>query len=438
MIRLRLFPLVLALAAACAGSQPAEPLEDLPQPVLDGLDEEVRAQLGEAHQRALRMRDGSLPLRERAEALGRLGSLYLAYQLPDAARVSFRNARRLEPKETRWAYYLGTLEQERGELEAARELFREVRSRQPGDAAAGLRLGTVLLESGRTEEAEGVFREVLAQRPRSGAAHFGLGRAAAVRGDHQRAVESFQRALQLQPEATQVHYALAQSYRRLGDLEQARRHLEQRGEATVGFADPLMSGLASLTAGAPGHAYRGDQAVLAGRFEEAAREYRRAVQLAPQSFFYRQSLGLTLHRLGQIEEAAEAMRQAVKLAPGGVQASRAHFTLGGTLANQNRLEQARLHFEEALRLDASNLEARFELGRLAGRAGRLEEALEHFTRVLAARPDHLEALRLAATTQMDLGRFSAALPHLEQLIELEPDNPRNRWLLEVATQRANP
>ncbi len=435
---------LLVLLAACPSSAgPREPLIELPELTLDRFDPEVRAQLSDAHQEATRsMADRTSPPRERAELLGRLGRLCLAYQLEDAARVSFLNAHRLAPEETRWSYYLGALHQGRGESAAAEQYFRQVLDHQPDDLPCWVRLGTLQLEDGRLEEARRSFQRALELDGTAAAARFGLGRLAARQGDHQGAAEAFEEALRIQPGATQIHYSLAQSYRRLGDLEKARAHLARRGEAPATFPDPLFSGLAALTVGAPGHAYRGDQAILEERFRDAEREYRRAVSLAPGNYFYRKSLALTLYQLGQTDAAISAMSEAiVSVSPADpavspAEISLAHYTLGGMLTNKGSEEAALRHFQKALELDPANLDARMQLGRLAGRAGRLEEALEHFQSVLRVDPGHLEAVRFAATTNMDLGRFAEALPHLRRLVELEPDNSRNRWLLQIASEKA--
>lgn len=450
-LRRRWTPVVsicLALVlAACQGTTPPPPrLEEAPPPPLDRFDAEVRRQLAESIETAEELTRSPIQSREQAaQACARLGRLYLAYELPDAAWTSFKNASVLDPESLSSEYYLGVISQSRGDLEEAAKRLRQVVQAKPGDLAAWIRLADVELERGRLDGAESAFQKALLLSPTCAAAHFGLGRLAAQRGQQRAAVEHFDKALQFQPAATQIHYPLAQSYRKLGDLEKARLHLTKRGEATVSFPDPLLSELATLTVGAPGHAHRADQAVLEGRLREAAQEYRQAVSLAPGNYYYRKSLALTEYRVGDSEAAIHDMEEAIQLSAQPAvdspsipakELSQAHFTLGGMLANKGDSESALQQFQESIQLDPAHLEAHFQMGRLSGQAGRLPEALRHFMEVLRQDPNHVQANRLAATTCMDLGRFREAIPYLRRLAKLEPENERNAWLLKVATERA--
>ncbi len=452
--------LVGALAASAGVAFAAPPrLEPVPEPGPGVVEESVRRQLVEAHRAVTdpepALRDDPSAL---ARAYGELGRLYAAYELWDAARPAFANALTLAPGSPRWHHYLGHAQERRGDLAAAARHFDEAAKTGPGRWAARLRRAEIDLTLGRTEAAAEAFRE-LTQPPDGAAgleaaAHFGLGRALAAAGDPEGAIPELRRALELQPEAAPVHYALAQAYRRTGRMEEARRHLTRMGSRMgarpgaggVPFPDPYVDSLAEAARGGAYHKFRGDRAVQAGRLAEAAEAYRKAVAAEPESFSYRKSLGLTLHRLGRVEGAVRELEAALALDPGlppaqvPVERARLRFALGGIAANRGDSGAALRHFREAARLDPGYADAHLQTGNLLGAAGRLEEALAAFGRALAAAepadpaaaPAHLQR----ATTLMDLGRFAEAVPDLERSLELRPDDSRARWLLETARREA--
>jgi tetratricopeptide (TPR) repeat protein len=377
-----------------------------------------------------------------ASACGELGMLYAAYDLFDSARACFAHAQTLAPADFRWAYYLGFAEEQKGNPGAAEANLEAALALDPKSVPAWVRLGTARLLLGRTAEARRAFERALALDPGCAAAHYGLGKVQAGDGDHGGAASRFERALALAPQASALHVPLAQAYRRLGRLDEARRHLALRGEAAVPLADPWVEAVVSRAGAAAFHKFRGDEAVVAGRLEEAGGAYRRAVVADPDRFAYRKSLGSTLYHLGRVAEAEAEFHAALGTEPEGPPERRAreraeiHFALGGIAANRGDDPGALRHFQEAVRLDPAHLEASFQLGNLYGRAGRLAEALEAFSRVLASEPAHRGARLQRATTLMDLGRFAEAIADLERKLELDPDDARARWLLGVARQRA--
>ena len=104
-------------------------------------------------------------------------------------------------------------------------------------------------------------------------------------------------------------------------------------------------------------AYRGYVGAKQGRYEEAARRYRRAVELDGGKSIYWYGLGVTLQHLGQMNEAADAYRKAHELDPADMDSAKAlSWSLGALGYNahvaKNWGEAIRL-YEESLSLDAT-------------------------------------------------------------------------------------
>ena len=83
-----------------------------------------------------------------AQAHGRLGMIYEANLLWDAARTSYATAAQLDPDTPAWRLHEAIATREAGDPEAARALLQAVAAEQPDLAAAQQRLGDALLEAG--------------------------------------------------------------------------------------------------------------------------------------------------------------------------------------------------------------------------------------------------------------------------------------------------
>ncbi|MFP3942187.1 MAG: tetratricopeptide repeat protein, partial [Thermoanaerobaculia bacterium] len=268
----------------------------------------------------------------------------------------------------------------------------------------------------------------------------GLGRAAAGRGRAGEAVEHLERALALEPEATRLHYPLALAYRDAGDPEEARRHLERRGEGRPRVRDPLVEELSELAVGGGFHLVRGDRAMLNGDAAAAVEEYRKAVAASPESFAFRKALGLALYRRLDLAGAEGELRRALELEPQGPPARRASQRaevrrhLGQLLLRLGRQEEGLAELRRAVELVPGDAEARLDLANALGRSERVEEAIEELSRLLERHPDHRVARTKRATARMDLDRHAEALPDLERLAAEEPEDAAARARLAAALE----
>jgi len=89
-----------------------------------------------------------------------------------------------------------------------------------------------------------------------------------------------------------------------------------------------------------------------------------------------------------------------------------HVNLGADLSAAGRIDEARAHYLEALRLDPTAAQALYNLGAIAFRTNQLVEARNYLERAIAAAPAYSEAhasLGLVATQQGDFVRAEAAL-----------------------------
>lgn len=425
---------VLLLIVSVGAQSPEETLQPpkpgliaIHFPVSDKFESEVRDHLSALQNSLVALsQDSGMTDARLSEAYGTLAQVYQAYSLTQPAEACYRNALHLAPKEFRWAYFLASVYQQANQAEEAIKYFKLAQQLRPDYLAAWVNAGNLLLQQNRLEEAVAAFNQALKLNDKSAAAHYGLGQAALARRDYSTAVERFELALTLAPEANRINYSLAMAYRGLGNSDKAQSLLDQQGTVGVRPADPLIEALQNLTRGERLHLIRGRQAFDAGRFAEAAEEFKKAITANPESVPALVNLGSTLAKLGRAVEAIEQFQLAIKLAPTN---SVAHYNLGFLLAGQKQYDQAIVHLQIVLKLNPKDTEARFKLANQFFQLRRFEEAANELSQVVEANPENEEALLELAKLQHRSKQYQAALETLERGHKLYPSKGQTAALL---------
>ncbi|MFQ5655311.1 MAG: tetratricopeptide repeat protein [Planctomycetota bacterium] len=423
------------LAAAPASSASAQELAPVLFPDLSAFEVQVVEQL-QAGRSTLEaaIADDALSRRQLSEAYGTAAKLYHAYTLRDAAGACYRNAQALAREDYRWPYYLGHLYRAQGKPEESIAAFERALELRPGLLSAITHLAQVHFDQNRFDEAEALYRQALQIDRLCVPALIGLAHIALGRRRFEVAVRAFETALRLSPAASEIHYPLGLAYRGLGKRDKALAHMNRRGTAKARVSDPLIEELRGLPTGWRIHQNRGTTLFEQERYQDALKEFRAAVEAAPDVALPHVNLGSTLTVLGQHEGAKKHFQEALRIDP---RHALVNYNLGTLLARQGDDEGAIGHYRRALDRNPLLKDAHFNLANALRRTGDFEAAAGHYRRVVEIDPRNGIARIAEALALLRLHRYPQARARLEEAHQVLPEDLRIRNALArvLATSR---
>ena len=171
-----------------------------------------------------------------------------------------------------------------------------------------------------------------------------------------------------------------------------------------------------------------------GQIQEAVSEFRRALELNPESGAAHRAVGQLLREIGDPAQAAAHYREALRIAPGDAEA---HADLGQCLMLTSRPDEALKEFAEAMRLEPDwpppmALAAMLLSTHPDVRARRPEEAVRLASR--AAESTHWKdrgVLEILAAAYAAAGNFDRALDAERKALALVPPDAEARVIREM-------
>lgn len=281
----------------------------------------------------------------------------------DEAAARFREAIRIDPKDSDAHFHLGMILQQKGQFEEAAPQFEQVCRLDPGSLAAHTRLGDIYSHKGRNDDAARHYLAALELKP-TARTYCNLALVELARGRPGPAEKSFRAALELVPSLAAAHNGLGSLLVDLGRVDDgiAEFHQAIRFDSRIGQAYNNL-----------GHAQE-----LKGEFDAAVKNYEQAAEVSPQIGMIWLNLGRARARQHREEEAAECFVRALKVEPGAPPLAALVKTLDGMVAagRSNRAaEIARQSRDDAAA--AGRHELAKELGRMGDRYERGETVGAH-------------------------------------------------------------
>ena len=174
----------------------------------------------------------------------------------------------------------------------------------------------------------------------------------------------------------------------------------------------------------------------ARQYDHALEWISRAIRQEPKAV-YLTSLGSTLVNQGRSDEALNAFDKAVQLKPLDADLWR---NLGSVLIEVKRPADAILSFQHALKLNPRHWDAANKVALVLYQSERFEEALPYYNLCDELEPNHFQTLYMRALTLQKLGRLDEALADNKRALAVRPDDAEalfNRGILLQELKRSD-
>lgn len=273
-----------------------------------------------------------------AEALSGLAQALADQNVEDQSLLFARLATFLRPDHDDAWLLIARLALQRHDTRDAIDALARVREDSPFGWEARLLRADALVEAGRRDEAIALLRRMAAERPDRIDALVALGDLHRRDQEYEQAEKAYAEALRRVPELTSAHWRLLYVHgitlERTGRWEEAERQFLKALEFEPD--QPFVLN------------YLGYSWVEKGMHLDRAKEMlHRAVELRPRDGFIVDSLGWAYYQLGEYDKAVEYLERAVELEPGDPVIN---DHLGDAYWRVGRHREARFQWERALSL----------------------------------------------------------------------------------------
>ena len=189
------------------------------------------------------------------------------------------------------------------------------------------------------------------------------------------------------------------------------------------------------------HKSLGDCLDARGNHDEAAAEYRKALDIKPDYADARNDLGISLDKLGKSDEAILQYREAIVQYQKDPRINPAYpmalNNLGVALLGKGDINEAVAQFQKALEIMPNHPQIRLNLGMALARQGDaealnklgaalfakgdMEAAIEQYRKALEIKPDYAEAIHNLGSALATKGDFQGAIAQYRKALEIKPD-----------------
>ena len=251
-----------------------------------------------------------------------------------------------------------------------------------------------------TDEAVAVYRKAVELYPNDSSCHMALGEFLMELGQPGKAIPVLKKALDISPWYYNWWELLSKAYAQAGNNEAALLVYDE----ALGFAQDKSHVI---------HSYKADLLTGLGRFDEALKHYRLAVENSPSENSYRLKLARALLRLNHKKKAESELRKIVMITPWREGITMETAKLYDALGQPAKAIKV---LEDGLAFQDPNTNLLVSLGELYERHGEEEAALNAYKQALNSNPDQHNARILLGQMHKRRGHFEAAIAEFENVV----------------------
>lgn len=354
-----------------------------------------------------------------ASLRGRLGMTYEVNHFPDAARIMYAQASRLDPREFAWWYFGALIDQTKGDVDQALEKIANAIDIDPGYVPAHLHRGTWLLHQDQLTAAFESFRKAASLGAGSPAA-VGIAQVSLRKGEFEQVVDVLDPYAKAFPHP-QIWRLLATAYARLEMEDEAEVAQALGKEATpLLWIDPLRQRPNKYVRGFGRRIAYAQSLLKADRYEEALQALKQLQSVNPKDEALISSLAVAYEKTQQPEKAKDILQRGIDWKP---EQYRFYVQLGDLMYRGGHDEDALELLTRSVEIREHNPEAYERIGLVLMRMERFDDAITAFRNALDIGYSDVAEIRLRiGMIHGYREQWHRAVGEFSKVVELEPGN----------------
>ena len=168
---------------------------------------------------------------------------------------------------------------------------------------------------------------------------------------------------------------------------------------------------------ARGYDSRGNAYYRAGKFEQAIKDFNKAIELQPAYGTAYNNRGNAYKNTAKYKQALEDYSKAIELQP---KYAEAYSNRGLVLNDAGKFEQALTDFEQAVKLQPNNASTYLNRGIVNTGAGKFDQAITDFNQAISLVPDYTEAYLSRGMAHAKFSQPDKAIADYSKAIEMNP------------------
>jgi tetratricopeptide (TPR) repeat protein len=153
-------------------------------------------------------------------------------------------------------------------------------------------------------------------------------------------------------------------------------------------------------------------------WEDSTTLWTRALAVTTENDIAQNNLGAALADQGNVDEAIMHYSEALRIKPDYADA---HNNLGVALDDQGKVDEAIAHYSVALRIRPHYADAHINLGVSLGEQRKIDEAIAQFNEALRIKPDSAKAHNNLGVALASQGKIDEAIDHFTEALRIKPD-----------------
>lgn len=342
---------------------------------------------------------------DRSESYMELALLQTRANQPDAAEASFQKAIQLDAKATNARLALGTLYVSRNRMADAEQQFRQAIANDPTNPEPPADMARLFLAKGKKDDAEAFLKKAKLDFPDNSAGYRMLGDFYFATGDLEKATAEYASLVHDHPADWQVKKNYTQLLVLTNHLDEANKVDSDILKAYPNDSDALVfRGQIQLRQGNPSGAVTTLETVIANDPSNAPAHYH---------------VGVAFDQLGQTEQARLAWQQALKLNPNLTDAIRA---LAALALHQNDMRALAEQATQLIQVQPGSPEGYAMRAFSFTRRGQFRDAEQDASKAIALAPQDSAGYLQMGNLHLAQKQFSAAEKAYEQALTYAPDS----------------